>query len=226
MAFMVTDFLSDPVVMMIILAVGLLGLIIELLSPGIGIAAIVGLGCFATFFGTYMHQGSAGMFEVFLFIVGSILIVFEILLPTLGILGIIGIILVIVSIVTAIPDLNDAILILVGSLSITGIALWVLFRFFGWKVTWNRVILRTVQSNEEGYTSSKNRKTLLNQVGTTLTPLRPSGFAKFGDQKEDVVSEGESIPSGVKVKVILVEGSRVVVKRAEQEEGNVTDNKG
>ncbi len=219
MAFMVlTEFLANPFVMMIILAIGILGLIIELLSPGIGIAAIVGLGCFATFFGTYMHVGSAGMFEVFLFIVGSILIVFEVLLPTLGILGIIGIILVVTSIAAAIPDLNDAILILAGSLSITGIALWVLFRFFGWKVTWNRVILRTSQSNEEGYTSSRNRKDLLNQIGITLTPLRPSGFARFGDQKEDVVSDGESIPRGVKVKVILVEGSRVVVQRADQEE--------
>ncbi|WP_246333659.1 NfeD family protein [Thermoactinomyces mirandus] len=219
MAFMVfTDFLADPVVMMIILAVGLLGLMIELLSPGVGIAAIIGLGCFATFFGTCMHLGSASMFEVFLFIVGSILIVIEVLLPTLGILGIIGIIMVIVSIVAAIPDLNVAVLVLVGSLAITGICLWILFRFFGWKVTWNRVILRTVQSNEKGYTSSRDRKALLNQVGITLTPLRPSGFAQFGDHKEDVVSDGESIPRDVKVKVILVEGSRVVVKRAEQNE--------
>ncbi|MGA8943115.1 MAG: NfeD family protein [Thermoactinomyces sp.] len=219
MAFMVfAEFLADPVVMMIILAVGLLGLIIELLSPGIGIAAIVGLGCFATFFGTYMYQGSAGVLEVCLFIAGSILIVFEVLLPTLGILGIAGIFLVIVSIVASVPDLNDAVLILAGSLSITGLILWVLFRFFGWKVTWNRVILRTVQSNEEGYTSSRDRKNLLNQAGVTLTPLRPSGFAEFDGQKEDVVSNGEIIPRGVKVKVILVEGSRVVVKRAEQEE--------
>lgn len=85
--------------------------------------------------------------------------------------------------------------------------------FLGWEVKWNRVVLRSSQSNEEGYTSSKDRNELLGQVGITLTPLRPSGFAKFGDRKEDVVSEGEIISRGEEVKVIHVEGMRVVVKR-------------
>jgi membrane-bound serine protease (ClpP class) len=148
-----------------------------------------------------------------LFIAGIILILLEIFLPTLGIVGTIGLILVAVSIFNAVPILSEAIWIVAGAVLLTAVIVWILIRFLGWEVKWNRVVLRSSQSNEEGYTSSKDRNELLGQVGITLTPLRPSGFAKFGDRKEDVVSEGEIISRGEEVKVIHVEGMRVVVKR-------------
>lgn len=211
----ISEILMNPVVMMIILTIGIVGLLIELISPGVGVGALIGLGSFAVFFGTYIHAGSASATEPLLFIAGIILIMLEVFLPTLGILGVIGLILVMVSIFSAVPILSQAIWIVAGAILITAVIVWILIRFLGWEVKWNRVVLRTAQSNQEGYTSSKDRKDLLGQVGITLTPLRPSGFAKFGDQKEDVVSEGEIIPSGEKVKVIYVEGMRVVVKRVE-----------
>lgn len=208
-----SEFLMNPAVMMIILTIGLVGLLVELFSPGVGLGALIGLASFAVFFGTYIHAGTAGASEPLLFIAGIILILLEIFLPTLGIVGMIGLILVAVSIFNAVPIFSEAIWIVAGAVLLTAVIVWILIRFLGWEVKWNRVVLRSSQSNEEGYTSSKDRNELLGQVGITLTPLRPSGFAKFGDRKEDVVSEGEIIPSGEEVKVIHVEGMRVVVKR-------------
>jgi len=49
-------------------------------------------------------------------------------------------------------------------------------------------------------------------VGVSVTPLRPSGTARFGAERVDVVSEGRMIEAGEKVEVVLVEGSRVVVR--------------
>lgn len=53
-------------------------------------------------------------------------------------------------------------------------------------------------------------------VGVTVTPLRPSGTARFGAERIDVISEGRMIETGEKVEVVQVEGSRVVVRKVFQ----------
>ena len=51
-------------------------------------------------------------------------------------------------------------------------------------------------------------------TGLARTTLRPSGKAAFGEQLLDVVSQGEFIEAGAPVRVVLVEGARVVVEPA------------
>ncbi len=53
---------------------------------------------------------------------------------------------------------------------------------------------------------------LLGAIGTSSTTLRPAGVVKFGDKFVDVVSDGGFVPAGTRVQVILVEGTRIVVK--------------
>ena len=50
--------------------------------------------------------------------------------------------------------------------------------------------------------------------GVADTTLRPAGFATFGDRRVDVVTRGDEIPAGTRVRVVEVEGNRVVVARA------------
>ena len=56
------------------------------------------------------------------------------------------------------------------------------------------------------------RPELLNQSGTALTTLRPSGTAIINGKRVDVVTEGSLIERGAPVKVVAVEGLRVVVR--------------
>jgi len=53
---------------------------------------------------------------------------------------------------------------------------------------------------------------LLNHAGTAFTQLRPSGTALIDGRRIDVVSEGALIEKGTPVKVVAVEGVRVVVR--------------
>lgn len=50
--------------------------------------------------------------------------------------------------------------------------------------------------------------------GEALTVLRPSGTAKIGDRKMSVVTAGDYIERGARIRVLRVEGSRVVVRKA------------
>jgi membrane-bound serine protease (ClpP class) len=56
------------------------------------------------------------------------------------------------------------------------------------------------------------RPELLEQTGTALTPLRPAGTAVIDGKRVDVVTEGQMIERGTAVRVIAVEGLRVVVR--------------
>lgn len=77
-----------------------------------------------------------------------------------------------------------------------------------------RLILRDQTSNEAGYVSPpKELPDYLGQQGVSITPLRPSGSAWFGDKRVDVVTEGDFISANEKVVVIKVDGSSVIVRK-------------
>lgn len=54
---------------------------------------------------------------------------------------------------------------------------------------------------------------LAGQEGVAHSELRPAGFADIGGKKIDVISEGNLIPSGARIRVIRVEGNRVIVRQ-------------
>ncbi|MDR1191403.1 MAG: hypothetical protein LBK60_07050 [Verrucomicrobiales bacterium] len=65
----------------------------------------------------------------------------------------------------------------------------------------------------EGQTSAPEElQKLTGSAGVTVTPLRPSGTAAISGRRLTVSSEGFPLPAGVKIKVVKVEGARIVVR--------------
>ena len=58
---------------------------------------------------------------------------------------------------------------------------------------------------------NKHNVELIGKEGVTMTVLRPSGFAEIDGERVDVVSEGGMIEAQCPIKVIEVEGNRIVV---------------
>ncbi len=50
------------------------------------------------------------------------------------------------------------------------------------------------------------------QIGVTESDLRPAGFARFGELRQSVVTEGEFIGTDSKIVITQVQGSRIVVE--------------
>ena len=61
-------------------------------------------------------------------------------------------------------------------------------------------------------TRSSNPVLVVGERGVTESVLRPSGIARFGTRRESVVSNGEYIDAGRPIRVLRVEGGRVVVE--------------
>lgn len=216
----VARFITNPVVVPILLTVGSLGLVLELYSPGFGIPGFMGLSALILFFYGHLVAGLAGYEAIILFVVGVVLVLLEFFLPG-GIAGGIGFIAIISSLFLASGDAVHMGISLLIAISTAIIVSILMVKVLGKKMKlFGKIILKDSTSTELGYVSNKNRTDLVGMEGVTLTALRPAGTVQVNDERIDVVSEGSFIQKGVKVKIVKTEGSRIVVReQTDQENG-------
>lgn len=207
--------LTNPYVSSVLLTLGLAGLVIEVFTLGFGMAGIVGVVALALYFGGSMLAGITGWEAILLFILGIILLLIEVLvIPGFGLTGVGGLVAIIVSVFLAAPSGDQAVISLVIAILGTIVLLILSARFLPTRKVWNRLILGTRQENATGYVApQQSLNDLQDQEGITLTPLRPAGAAEISGQRVDVVTEGGYIPAQTPIKVVKIEGTRVIVSR-------------
>ncbi|MDQ0213924.1 membrane-bound serine protease (ClpP class) [Oikeobacillus pervagus] len=212
----IARFITNPVVVPILLSIASLGLIVELYSPGFGIAGSMGLLSLVLFFYGHLVAGLAGYESILLFILGIILIVVEFFVPG-GIVGILGAVSIISSIVIAGESVKWMGISLLIAFGIASLAMIIMVKVLGKRMKFfKKIILTDSTTTEKGYVSNINRGDLLGKIAVTITPLRPSGTVLANDERIDAVSEGGYIEKDRQVKIIKVVGSRIVVREIDQ----------
>ncbi|WP_343070753.1 nodulation protein NfeD [Bacillus sp. REN10] len=206
---------THPIVVPILLSLASLGLILELYSPGFGLPGSVGLVSLLLFFYGHLVAGLAGYESVLLFAIGAILIIAELFLPG-GIAGFLGITAVTGSILLAGDSVKWMSVSLLIAMAVAIIGMILMVKVFGKKMKFfKKMILTDATSTESGYVSNANRLELIGKIGTTKTPFRPAGTVMIDGERIDAVTEGGFINAGKSVKVVKVEGSRIVVREIE-----------
>jgi len=122
---------------------------------------------------------------VSLLVIGAILLILETVLPG-AIAGVLGVCCLVAGVVI-------------------GFVLWL--RFF----PESRLGRKFVSDDSVGDIRAE-RPELLHQTGEAFTQLRPSGTALINGRRVDVVTEGGLIERGTPIKVVAIEGMRVVVR--------------
>jgi membrane-bound serine protease (ClpP class) len=146
---------------------------------------------------------------------GIVMIAMEVILPG-GVLGIAGAIAIGISLVlTATSPGLDAIgpggrfglagVIILGTTIF--LALWL--KFFTRAAFIKKHLLEDEIDGTAGFAKYQD---LLDLTGTAETDLRPSGKARLDGKKHDVLAETGMIEQGENVRVIKVEGTRVIVR--------------
>ncbi len=215
-----------PVLMMI----GLASLYTELQAPGFGVPGIIGIICLGlVFFGQYM-VGLASYTELLLLGLGLILMGYEIfVLPGFGVAGFSGIMLIGVGMVLAfqnfvLPDpdfpwqmalLMRNIAMVLGAFVSAFVASLLLMRYifpamtrFSGEGPYLAASLKDMRAD-----SLEAALVHAGDVGKAATALRPSGKVRVNGETVDAVSEAEFLEKGAPVKVLSVQGARVVVCR-------------
>ena len=153
------------------------------------------------------------IWQAFLLVAGLILVVIEMFHPGFSAPGIIGSVLLVLAVILIANNLIQALILIIIILAVLGAALsFVLHSATKGRLS-KTLILNDSLKKESGYIGTEDLEYFLDKEGTTITVLRPSGTADFDGVKLDVVSEGEFIQKDCKVKVIKVEGRRIVVRQ-------------
>ena len=210
------DFIIDSsMVQSLLLVVIFLSILVEIKTGGTGIGALLGLIAAAVFWGSSYVKGLVSLYQIAIFIVGVIFIIIEILTPTVGLLAGIGVVAIFYSLILAMGGDINAIYMMVISLVIAIIIFAIIIKKLPSSKLWKKIILTNTSSTEQGYVSSVDYSQYLNKEGIVLTELRPSGSVEIDGVPVDVVSEGKFISKGEKVRVVKIEGMRIIVRKVE-----------
>jgi len=143
-----------------------------------------------------------------LLILGAVLLFLETLLPGL-IAGTTGVLCLMAAVILGYRGFGYQ----TGSLILAGVLVGLLMGTWCWlKFFPDSRAARRFISQASGGDLGVDKPELLHGTGTALTQLRPSGAALINGQRVDVVTEGGFIERGATVKVVAVEGARIVVR--------------
>jgi membrane-bound serine protease (ClpP class) len=218
----IVRFLTNPVVASLLMTFGFLGILFELQQPGWGVSGTIGAVCLALALGAGYIAELASATDFLIIFVGILLLLIEmIVIPGFGLAGIGGIILVVFGLYRLLlPDIpvgeEVADMAMFGlSIGIIGglIGLVLLFRLMTKTKFWKKLATPDVQDHKRGYDTSLGLEDMIGQVCVADSDLHPSGWVTIGNKRIFVVSEGTFIEDGEKVKIIKVDGNRVVVRQ-------------
>ena len=214
--------LSHPVVSPFLLSLGFLGLVIEIKTPGLGLAGGAGLLALSLFFGSHLIIGLAGLEELLIFGAGAVLLAVEVfVIPGIGLFGLLGgagivagLYLSLMGDAALVDDLARAGWILSTAFFIVLVTGWVLLKRLprSDRLFRSGILLASRTDKEIGYEAALTRPDLVGSEGVAITDLRPSGTGLFEDERLDVVSESEWIEEGTPIRVVSSEGYRHVVR--------------
>ena len=86
------------------------------------------------------------------------------------------------------------------------------FKLFQRSPLWKKMRLESKETKDEGFSAGPDLSALLNKCGVATGPLRPSGIAHIDGQRVDVMAESLFIDKDKQVKVVKVEGNKVIVR--------------
>ncbi|SFF53800.1 NfeD-like C-terminal, partner-binding [Halobacillus alkaliphilus] len=191
---------------------GTMFLIGELLVNMKGIFAIIGFGFITVYFSSYL---ATDMFIVMMLVyfLGIILMVIDGKLINDGTLATIGAAVMVIAVGFSAPNWVAGLYSVIGVI-LGGAASLLFLKVFKHRKMWTKITLRDQLSSEMGYNSMKESyQFLVNKKGKALTDMRPVGTIKIEEEDYSAVSNGQWISKDDEIKVVSVDGTRILVKK-------------
>lgn len=207
---------------------GMLGAYIEFKTPGFGLPGILSACCFAAFFTGHYIAGLAAWEVGVLFFIGLLLVAGEIFLhPGTIVPGLVGALLMVGALLWAMIDrypgepflpttemLMRPLVNLAVAFVLAVLAGFALAKYLPRTRFYRYIVLENSVGGSAPIAVPVSAGAVpIGTEGTAHTMLRPAGKAEVDGHLLDVVTQGDFIDPGDKVRVIAVDGLRVVVER-------------
>lgn len=221
----IKGFLTNGVVQAFLIMFIIGGIYFELQSPGVGFPSAAALTAAILYFTPLYLTGYAQNWEVLLFVLGLIFIVFEIfVVPGFGVTGILGIVLILASLILALVgninfnfeglparEIFRAFITVLGGMGMGIILIIYLMSRIGKKGIFMNVALH---ADQEGYVSvPMEPKSIVGKTGFAATVLRPSGKVNIDGEYYDAISLRGMIEKGDEIEVKRYENFQLYVVR-------------
>jgi membrane-bound serine protease (ClpP class) len=221
-----TGFLMNPFFQSILIMIIIGGIYFEMQTPGMGFPSAAALIAAVLYFLPLYIEGLAANWEILLFLVGLILVAFEVfVIPGFGIAGIAGTLCVTVGLTLALignvnfdfegvsgPEIGRSLLIVFFGLSLGfGGMLWLANKIGTGGMMRNMALAADL----ENATSSPVLSAFVGKTGVAATVLRPSGKVIIDGKFHDGVSESGYMEKGTKVRVVRFENAQLYVEKEE-----------
>jgi membrane-bound serine protease (ClpP class) len=226
-------FLTNPVVSSLLMSIGVLGLFVEIRTPGFALPGAVGLLSLGLFFWGHWIVQLAGWEELLLAAAGLLLLGLELfVIPGFGIAGVAGVFALVAGLGLTLVGAGATASVVIGALGRVAISILLalagalaVLRLLPRLPVGRQLVLDADMRAGQGYASPPDADRLrLGHAGTTLSPLRPAGVADIDGARVDVVSDGAFIEAGTAIEVTRVDGNRVVVRPARERRNGVGRN--
>jgi membrane-bound ClpP family serine protease len=164
------------------------------------------------------------------FVIGLILVVLELfVLPGHMVFGLIGSLLMLAAVVMAMVDvypqpgpglpkmptfdkselpLQQILIAMVGG----ALGIWAVSRILPKTPIYRSVVSSSVSGIKSEQAQAEQRQAHQGQIGVAVSMLRPGGKAQFGDDILDVISQGEVVSKGTRVRITGYSGTEAVVE--------------
>ncbi|UOD50929.1 NfeD family protein [Orrella daihaiensis] len=214
-------FLTNPVVSSLLVSIAMIGIIVEVRTPGFGVPGALGLSSLGLFLWGHWLVNLAGWEEFLLAAAGIVLLLIEaFVIPGFGVAGVLGILALLGGLMLSTVGEGATMDALIGAASRLGISLivaivasLVILRYLPKTRVGRHLVLHTDLTAESGFTSEPLAEhALVGKIGVAVSTLRPAGIADIEGKRVDVVSDGEFIEPGQPIRVDHVDGNRVVVR--------------
>ena len=204
--------LQSRVVRVLLVALIFSALVVEIkmggIGAGLGVAVLMGL----LLLGGGDESWLDSLKLLALFVLGAVFIGIELVTPAVGVFGLAGVVMVFGSLFFMLGADVQAVYILAGGIAVAA----VLFAVLGKRLPKSRflagVTLKDRSTRERGYSSQEDKSEYVGRRGRTITILRPSGTVRIGRERVDAVSHGDFIDKDTDIRVVQVEGTRVIVE--------------
>lgn len=144
-------------------------------------------------------------------LLGLVLICLELFVPG-GIVGSIGLCIIFGTILFGTSSIVEFFLVTLSVFTLLAVLMFLIIKLVPQKMRNNGLFLNMSLTKQEGFSSGDDLSFYLGQEGFTKSILRPAGKMCIGEQLLDAQSENTFIESNRKVKVIGVQGNKLIVR--------------
>jgi len=147
-------------------------------------------------------------------VLGLVFVTIELFTPGFGVPGITGLVLLFAGVIVGSDSVLEGIVLTIVIVLLLCLLFTIAVRSASsGALAKSPLVLKESTAKQDGFTSGEDLGYFLGREGVVTSMLRPVGSADFDGVKLEVLSEGEIIEAGVKVKVVKVEGRKLVVRK-------------